>query len=129
MRRSDQSDHGGSSYTGNVTWWRSVGAASARRSDLTTEGPPALGSHGMAKRRSRHLEFGIWNMESLENMKLQPPKLISVLLVVLSCSSTRAEVASASQSLDQLAPLVDQVLSEQLERLKTYVETGSPSTQ
>ena len=83
----------------------------------------------MAKRRSRHLEFGIWNMESLENMKLQPPKLISVLLVVLSCSSTRAEVASASQSLDQLAPLVDQVLSEQLERLKAYVETGSPSTQ
>ena len=68
-------------------------------------------------------------MESLENMKLQPPKLASVLLVVRSCSSTRAEVASASQSLDQLAPVVDQVLSEQLERLKTYVETGSPSTQ
>ena len=31
--------------------------------------------------------------------------------------------------LDQLAPFVDQVLSEQLKRLKTYVETGSPSTQ
>ena len=31
--------------------------------------------------------------------------------------------------LDQLAPFVDQVLSEQLERPKTYLETGSPSTQ
>ena len=35
----------------------------------------------------------------------------------------------SSQDLDQLAPIVDGVLSEQLERLKRYVETGSPSTQ
>ncbi len=37
----DCSDHGGSSHTGNVTRWRSVGAASMRRSDRTTEGPPS----------------------------------------------------------------------------------------
>ena len=85
-------------------------------------------------------------LDRRQDMKYKALQLTSLVVALSSITSPRAEVASEANNgtllefyyavggysaggLDQLAPLVDQVLSEQLGRLKTHLETGSPSPQ